>query len=236
VFDEMRRRFVDTFVAQCDSLRILVETVGAFGSRGPVGALTQLTHRLSGLAGTIGFPTVSARALELEALLDEAGGAFDADRGRSLVDAIEKAFTRDLSSPPVGSSPAVSTRAGLDGRRARTVVIADDDPEVARLVDAQMRSSGYTAIVVSDGEQALAVVRAHPPDVLVLDLMMPKVSGFDVLTEVRASRGPRPRIIVLSGRGREQDVLRAFELGADDYMTKPFSPQELLARMERFLR
>jgi DNA-binding response OmpR family regulator len=80
-------------------------------------------------------------------------------------------------------------------------------------------------------------VRAHSPDVLVLDLMMPKLSGFDVLTQLgQTPDAPRPKIIVLSGRGREPDVVRAFELGADDYMTKPFNPQELMARIARLLK
>jgi two-component system, OmpR family, alkaline phosphatase synthesis response regulator PhoP len=117
---------------------------------------------------------------------------------------------------------------------ARTVVVAEDDPDVTRIVDAQVRAAGYKAIIAFDGEQALAAVRAHAPDVLVLDLMMPKLHGFDVLTELRESPAPAPRIIVLSGR--EQDVMRAFELGADDYMTKPFNPQELMARIARLLK
>src|SRR3984893_11619097 len=89
VMDETRQRFVATFLAQCDSLRSLVDKVAALGPRGPVAALTQVTHRLSGLAGTIGFPTISARASELEALVDRVGrGAFDPLLARDLVKAI----------------------------------------------------------------------------------------------------------------------------------------------------
>ena len=519
VLDETRRRFVATFVAQCDSIRILIDKVAAFGPRGPVAALTQVTHQLSGLAGTIGFPTISARASELEDLVDSArSGAFDALLARDVVDAIREAFTKDLASPPplvqaratagppVWAPLAISAAHGakilvaedesdqraivttclegagyvpiavvsgdlvvkmaraekpalilldiamprLDGYSAcrllkadpeladipvifmttganlydklagltlgadeflskpvdmrelvlriqlllkrshsrrsptadepsasreltydaflavaseeiarlpaalaivrlpterhnegsrllteeirgrdaigaygpthllilmpemtavaardrleplvdrlvahglsgicvgvtaapgagtktaealigeadealaearylgdktaiwserpgrpaavpapRTVVVAEDDPDVTRIVDAQVRAAGYTAIIAFDGERALAAVRAHNPDVLVLDLMMPKLNGFDVLTELRESPAPRPRTIVLSGRGREQDVVRAFELGADDYMTKPFNPQELMARIARLLK
>jgi two-component system cell cycle response regulator len=507
ILDATRQRFVATFVAQCDSIRILVGQVAAFGATGPVAALTQVTHRLSGLAGTIGFPTISARASELETLAGGAGnGAFDALHARNVVDALREAFTRDLASPPVWLPPAIATVHGakillaedesdqraivttclegagyvpiavasgdlvievaraerpalilldiamprLDGYSAcrllkadpelshipvifmttganlddklagltlgadeflikpvdirelalriqlllersharhspvaddlsasreltydaflavaseaigrspaalaivglpterreevsrllteeirgrdaigadgptrllilmpemtavgardrlepvvdrlmargpggfhvgvtavpgagsrsaealigeagealaearylggktaiwserpgppaavpapRTVVVAEDDPDVTRIVDARVRAGGYKSIVAFDGEQALAAVRAHAPDVLVLDLMMPKLNGFDVLTRLRESPAPWPRIIVLSGRGREQDIVRAFELGADDYMTKPFSPQELMARIARLLR
>ena len=119
---------------------------------------------------------------------------------------------------------------------ARTVVVAEDDPDVTRIVDAQVRAAGHKVVVAFDGEQALAAVRAHAPDVLVLDLMMPKLDGFEVLRQLREGPTPGPRVIVLSGRGREQDVMRAFDLGADDYMTKPFNPQELMARITRVLK
>jgi two-component system, cell cycle response regulator len=503
ILDGTRERFVGTFAAQCDSIRILVGQVAAFGPTGPVAELTQVTHRLSGLAGTIGFPTISARASELEDLVDGAGrGAFDASLARDVVDALREAFCKDLEIPPVWTPPSISgakiliaedesdqraivatclegagyvpiavgsgdlvveaaraerpalilldiamprldgysacrllkadpeladipvifmtTGAHLDdklsgltlradeflikpvdirelilriqlllershsrrspmadqppasreltydafldvasealGRSAaalaivgltteghregslllteeirgrdaigaygptrllvlmpemtavaardrlepvvdrlvahglsgicvgvtaapgagtktaevligeagealaearylgdktaiwrerpgrpaavpasRTVVVAEDDPDVTRIVDAQVRAAGYKAIMAFDGEQALAAVRAHAPDVLVLDLMMPKLGGFDVLTRLREGGAPWPRIVVLSARGREQDVMRAFELGADDYMTKPFNPQELMARIARLL-
>ena len=518
VLDETRQRFVANFAAQCDSIRTFIDQVAELGPSGPVAALSQITHRMSGLAGTIGFPTISARASELEALVDDAGsGAFDPVLARALVGAIGEAFTADLANPPVWALQAISTPQGakilvaedesdqraivttclegagfvpiavvsgelvvdtaraekpalilldiamprLDGysvcrllkadpeladipvifmttganlddkltgltlgadeflskpvdlrelvlriqlllkrshsrpssmsgdRRApreltydaflaiaseaiarspsalavvrlpaewhkegsrmlteeirgrdaigaygatrllilmpemtavaardrlepmverlvarglggicvgvtatsgvaagapgaaagagtktadvligeadealaearylgaksaiwserpgrpaavpaaRTVVVAEDDPDVTRIVDAQVRAAGYKAIIAFDGEQALAAVREHDTDVLVLDLMMPKLNGFEVLTQVRELPAPRPRIVVLSARGREQDVMRAFDLGADDYMTKPFNPQELLARVARLLR
>ena len=116
------------------------------------------------------------------------------------------------------------------------VLLADDDPEVARIVDAHMRAAGYSTAIAFDGEQAWSALQTRTPDVLVLDLMMPKANGFDVLTRLRHASGRRPKVVVLSARGREQDVTRAFELGADDYMNKPFNPQELLARVGRLLR
>ena len=114
-------------------------------------------------------------------------------------------------------------------------MLADDDPEVARIVDAHMRVDGFSTTIAFDGQQALEAVEREQPDVLILDLMMPKMTGFDVLHRIRAL-ADKPRVIVLSARGREQDVTRAFDLGADDYMMKPFSPQELRARIGRLLR
>jgi DNA-binding response OmpR family regulator len=120
-------------------------------------------------------------------------------------------------------------------RPQRRLVLADDDPDVAHIVDAHMRAGGFSTTLAFDGQQALEAVEREQPDVLILDLMMPKMTGFDVLHRIRALAN-KPRVIVLSARVREQDVTRAFDLGADDYMLKPFSPQELRARISRLLR
>jgi DNA-binding response OmpR family regulator len=91
-------------------------------------------------------------------------------------------------------------------------------------------------VLTFDGQQALDAIGQHSPDLLLLDLMMPRLTGFDVLTEIRRRGWKKPPVVVISARGRETDVTRAFELGADDYLTKPFGPQELLARLSRLMR
>jgi DNA-binding response OmpR family regulator len=116
------------------------------------------------------------------------------------------------------------------------VLLTDDDPEVTRITDAHVRAGGYRTQLAFDGEAALQAIREQKPDAIVLDLMLPKRTGFDVLAELRQMPAPRPSVLVLSARGREEDVTRAFALGADDYMIKPFSPQELIARLGRLLR
>jgi DNA-binding response OmpR family regulator len=123
-----------------------------------------------------------------------------------------------------------------DGQRNRgSVLVAEDDPDVVRILDAQMRSAGYRTSLAFDGAEALSALETMRPDVLILVLMMPKVGGFDLLTRLN-SQPVKPKVLVLSARGREDDVTRAFELGADDYVTKPFNPQELLARVARLSR
>jgi two-component system OmpR family response regulator len=117
-----------------------------------------------------------------------------------------------------------------------TVLVVDDDPDVVHIIDARLKAAGLTTVVAFDGQAALHQVDTCAPAVMVLELMLPKRSGFDVLARLRELPEPRPRVIVVSSRTREEDVMRAFELGADDYLTKPFSPQELLARIARLLR
>jgi DNA-binding response OmpR family regulator len=117
-----------------------------------------------------------------------------------------------------------------------SVLIADDDPDVVRILDAQLRGAGYRTTLAFDGAEALAVLQRGRFDALILDLMMPKLGGFDLLGRINRGDPARPKVVVLSARGREDDVTRAFELGADDYVTKPFNPQELLARVARLMR
>lgn len=115
-----------------------------------------------------------------------------------------------------------------------TVVAADDDPQLLRLVTRNLQMDGYDVIGVSDGQQALEQIEAHMPDLVLLDLMMPKLDGFAVLQRVREfSSLP---IIILTARGADQDKIRGLDLGADDYLTKPFSVDELLARARAVLR
>ena len=116
------------------------------------------------------------------------------------------------------------------------ILVGDDDPDVVRIVDAHLASAAYRRILTFDGGRTLEEARAQHPDVLVLDLMMPRMTGFDVLAGLREMGDARPRVIVLSARGREDDVIRAFSLGADDFMVKPFNPQELLARIARLVK
>ena len=117
-----------------------------------------------------------------------------------------------------------------------TVLIAEDDPDVLHIVDARLRAAGYRTVLTLDGQQTLDALDRESPAVVLLDLMMPKLTGFDVLMRLRERTGHRPRTIVVSNRGRDEDVARAFELGADDYVTKPFNPDELVARIARLTR
>jgi DNA-binding response OmpR family regulator len=123
------------------------------------------------------------------------------------------------------------------GERDRPVVlVADDDDDIRDLVAFRLDRAGYEVVRASDGEQALALAKEHRPDLAVLDVMMPKLTGYDVTRELRANaETSQIPVILLTARVQEADVARGFEAGADDYVKKPFSPQELKARVQAVL-
>lgn len=117
---------------------------------------------------------------------------------------------------------------------ATVVLVVEDDSSIVDLVRSNLTVRGFTVIVSRTGDDAVAIVQSDRPDVVLLDLMLPKADGFDVCQQVRAVSSVG--IIVISARRGEQDKVRALNLGADDYMTKPFGVDELLARIAALLR
>jgi DNA-binding response OmpR family regulator len=123
-----------------------------------------------------------------------------------------------------------------NGHDGKTILVADDDRDILELVAFRLERAGYEVLTAGDGEQALASAREHRPALAVLDVMMPKLTGYDVVKAMRAEEGTsRIPVILLTARVQEADVSRGFEAGADDYIRKPFSPQELRARVEAIL-
>jgi DNA-binding response OmpR family regulator len=114
------------------------------------------------------------------------------------------------------------------------VLVVEDEPMVAEVVERYLRRDGYDVEIVHDGKAALSEFQSFAPDLVVLDLMLPKIDGREVCRQIR-SRGQTP-VIMLTARGEEIDKLVGLELGADDYVTKPFSPRELVARVKAVLR
>jgi two-component system OmpR family response regulator len=117
---------------------------------------------------------------------------------------------------------------------ARTILIVDDDPHIRQLLAFAIGKSGLTTIEAGDGEAALEMVAAHEPDLVVLDINMPRMDGLEVCRRIRA-QGDLP-ILFLSSRDDEIDRVLGIELGADDYVVKPFSPREVAARVTAILR
>ncbi|HUO46192.1 MAG TPA: response regulator [Acidimicrobiia bacterium] len=112
------------------------------------------------------------------------------------------------------------------------VLAADDDPDILDLISYRLERSGCVVLRATDGEEALALARDELPDLAVLDVMMPKMDGYEVTRQIRSDPTTTGiKIILLTASSQEPDVVKGFEAGADDYMTKPFSPQELRMRL-----
>nr|WP_249416756.1 response regulator transcription factor [Streptomyces sp. TS71-3] len=122
----------------------------------------------------------------------------------------------------------------MSSDRPARVLVVDDDPTVAEVVSGYLERAGHTVDRAADGPTALAQAAAHRPDLVVLDLMLPGMDGLEVCRRLRAE-GPVP-VIMLTARGDEDDRILGLEVGADDYVTKPFSPRELVLRVESVLR
>lgn len=114
------------------------------------------------------------------------------------------------------------------------VLVVDDEPKILKVIEHSLRREGYEIHTAMDGQQALEAAERIKPDLIVLDLMLPKINGFDVCRKIKSQRDIP--IIVLSARSDEVDKIMGFTLGADDYQTKPFSPAELVLRVKAVLR
>ncbi len=117
------------------------------------------------------------------------------------------------------------------------VLVVEDDPDIAQLVVHYLEKAGFTADLAANGRDALVAIAARPPDVLVLDLMLPHVDGLEICRVVRGNTATAAiPIIMLTARAEESDRIVGLEIGADDYLAKPFSPNELVARVRALVR
>ncbi len=117
---------------------------------------------------------------------------------------------------------------------AQTILVVDDEPQIVHFVRAYLEDAGYRVVIAGDGQEALFVARHEKPDLVILDLMMPEMDGWDFIRRYRRERDTP--IIILTARVEEEDQVVGLELGADDYVTKPFSPRTLVARVRALLR
>jgi len=118
---------------------------------------------------------------------------------------------------------------------SQAILIIEDDPALLRGLKDNFETQGYLVRTANDGRKGLDALLKEPPDLLLLDLMLPKVNGYEICQTARSRQLDLP-IIMLTAKGQEDDIIRGLELGADDYVTKPFSIRELLARVKAFLR
>lgn len=113
------------------------------------------------------------------------------------------------------------------------ILIADDEPIMLKIIELRLKKDGHQVIVTADGKQALEQIALQDPDMVITDIMMPFSSGLEIVGKVKQGQNRKIPVIILSAMGQENVVLEAFNLGADDYITKPFSPNELSMRVKR---
>jgi DNA-binding response OmpR family regulator len=118
----------------------------------------------------------------------------------------------------------------------RKIVLAEDNSTLSLLLKFRLEKEGYNLFIAADGKQAIELIEQHDPELILTDIMMPFISGLEVISHVRNKLNKQIPIIVFSAAGQEEMVLKAFNLGANDFMGKPFSPNELVIRVKRLLR
>jgi len=150
------------------------------------------------------------------------------------IGAVSRKETAVYVSAGFGSSARWAADRPRSAMTSPTVLIVDDDPIVLTLLRTTLPSYGLLCEAVDIGRDALRLIREEQPHAVVLDINMPGLDGYGVLSAIRAEKLPT-LVILLSARQQEEDVLRGFQLGADDYLVKPFNPPELVARIKRLL-
>ncbi len=119
---------------------------------------------------------------------------------------------------------------------AKKIVLAEDNSTLSLLLKFRLEKEGYNLLIAVDGKEAIELIEQHDPELILTDIMMPFISGLEVISHVRNKLNKQTPIIVFSAAGQEEMVLKAFNLGANDFMGKPFSPNELVIRVKRLLR
>ena len=118
-----------------------------------------------------------------------------------------------------------------------TILIVDDEPDIIELIKYNLKNEGYLILTAQTGEQAVTIVKISHPDLMVLDLMLPDIDGLEVTKYLKSNEQTKDiPIVMLTAKGEESDIVTGLELGADDYISKPFSPKVLVARIRAILR
>ncbi len=224
VLDETRARFVATFVTDCDAIAALLEEALVHPDGDSQTELTARVHRLIGLPGTIGFPTISRRAVDLESLLG--AGAIDAPLARVALEKMRRAFTHDLANAPAMSAPQ---RAPANGIK---ILFAEDHADQRRILGVSLATAGFLPIALRSGDGVVERARAERPAVILLDIAMPGLDGYSVcrLLKTDPDLSAIPVILMTTG-ATVHHRLAGLTLGADDFLSKPIDMRELILRI-----
>ena len=191
------------------------------GSSGQMGAL-----RMQELCATIETLAASGALAAVDPFLAEVSLAFE----RSVAE------LRALRNSFPGSGAEAGERPSKAAPKSNDILLAEDDPLIAKFLSASLTGAGFHVTHAQNGQEAMEALRGKSFAVVILDINMPEVDGYQVLSEIRATVGESTPVAIISSRHQEQDILRAFDLGVDDYLTKPFNPSEVVARVRRLAR
>ncbi|UCC51220.1 MAG: response regulator transcription factor [Anaerolineaceae bacterium] len=112
------------------------------------------------------------------------------------------------------------------------VLTVDDEPDVRRLIEVKLKKAGFVVVTAVDGEEGVEKAKSENPDLILMDVMMPKMDGYTAVEKIKTEMDPAPLVMMLTAKGTEDDVMQGLMGGADDYITKPFAPRELIARVK----
>ena len=198
-----------------------------------LGGLGQLAQRVGARARRVRERRARAGGVELR--VDEQPGAGELDDERGVADQPQPHVAHDSAPNLHGTRPRPAHRPGTLGVVGTPLIcVVEDEEVIAAAVAARLRAEGFSVEVAHDGPAGVLLCERVRPDLVVLDLMLPGLDGLEVCRRVQRER-PVP-VLMLTARGEETDVLVGLAVGADDYMTKPFSPRELVARVRALLR
>ena len=224
VLAETRAHFVATFVTDYDAIATLLEEALVNPASDPPTELTDRVHRLIGLPGTIGFPTISRRAADLESLL--AAGVVDAPLARAGLEKMRRAFTHDLADEPAMSAPQRAPSTGIK------ILIAEDHADQRKILGVSLAHAGFLPIALRSGEGVVDRVRAERPALILLDIAMPGLDGYSVCRLLKSDPELSAIPVILMTTGANvRHRLAGLTLGADDFLSKPIDMRELILRI-----
>ena len=228
VLDETRARFVASFVTDCDAIGALLEEAVVDPAGDPRADLTSRVHRLIGLPGTIGFPTISRRAADLEGLL--AASVIDAELARVAVEKLRRAFTHDLADAPAMSVPQSAPATGIK------ILIAEDHADQRNILGVSLAHAGFLPIALRSGEGVIDRARAERPALILLDIAMPGLDGYSLCRLLKADPELSAIPVILTTTAANvRHRLAGLALGADDFLSKPIDMRELILLIRRRL-
>lgn len=120
--------------------------------------------------------------------------------------------------------------------RPKTILLAEDERIVRKTLEIKLAKEGFKLLIAEDGKQAMDLLKIHSPDLVITDLMMPYHNGLEILEHIKKNINSETPVLILSAAGQENTVLEAFRIGADDFITKPFSPNELVIRVKKLIQ